>query len=280
MPRCRNCGVAITQSGGPGRPRIYCVDCRPRAAQSIPRICASRICACGQPAIFRSRYGRCIDCSAARKKDRERCRPPRDRSHRRQQKTCESCGGSFIGWPRARRCAECRNFAKPRVCTVPWALCAACMGHFIARHGSKACPCCRGTARWRNGNYHRTAVPFHLCTECGTQISARRHKCDRCRSETRSAARRRSKLRRKKRVTISEPYTLRAIAERDGHRCGICSLRVNLKLAVPHPQAATIDHIVPISRGGQDVRVNVQLAHFLCNSLKSDKGHGQLLLVG
>ena len=33
----------------------------------------------------------------------------------------------------------------------------------------------------------------------------------------------------------------------------------------------TIDHIKPISKGGTHTWDNVQLAHFHCNSIKSDK---------
>jgi 5-methylcytosine-specific restriction endonuclease McrA len=76
-------------------------------------------------------------------------------------------------------------------------------------------------------------------------------------------------------------YTLRAIAVRDRYRCGLCHRKVNLRLAVPHPKAPTIDHIVPLAEGGDDTRANVQLAHFICNSIKGHRGGGeQLLLVG
>jgi 5-methylcytosine-specific restriction endonuclease McrA len=33
---------------------------------------------------------------------------------------------------------------------------------------------------------------------------------------------------------------------------------------------ATIDHIIPLSRGGQDTIDNMQLAHDGCNQLKAD----------
>jgi 5-methylcytosine-specific restriction endonuclease McrA len=50
---------------------------------------------------------------------------------------------------------------------------------------------------------------------------------------------------------------------------------------VPHPKAPTIDHIVPLAAGGDDIKANVQLAHFLCNSVKSNQGgNEQLILVG
>jgi 5-methylcytosine-specific restriction endonuclease McrA len=61
------------------------------------------------------------------------------------------------------------------------------------------------------------------------------------------------------------------IAKRDGYVCGLCGRMVPMKLWVPDSDAPTIDHILPIARGGQDTLDNVQLAHFLCNSTKSDR---------
>ncbi|MFJ8871081.1 HNH endonuclease [Streptomyces sp. NPDC102473] len=71
-----------------------------------------------------------------------------------------------------------------------------------------------------------------------------------------------------KRGGASEPYTLVEIAERDEARCRLCGDLVLMSLKVPHAGAPTIDHIVPVSRGGNDTRANVQLAHFRCNSVK------------
>lgn len=50
--------------------------------------------------------------------------------------------------------------------------------------------------------------------------------------------------------------------------------------AVPHPKAPTIDHLLPVSAGGDDVRANVRLAHFICNSRRGSGGIVQLALVG
>jgi 5-methylcytosine-specific restriction endonuclease McrA len=37
---------------------------------------------------------------------------------------------------------------------------------------------------------------------------------------------------------------------------------------VPHPLAPTLDHIVPLARGGHHTRDNTQCAHFSCNTRK------------
>jgi 5-methylcytosine-specific restriction endonuclease McrA len=80
---------------------------------------------------------------------------------------------------------------------------------------------------------------------------------------------------------ISEPYTLAEIAARDGYRCGLCRRKVNMALKNPHPQAPTIDHVIPLSISRDDTRVNVQLAHRGCNVAKGVRAVGeQLALIG
>jgi 5-methylcytosine-specific restriction endonuclease McrA len=61
-----------------------------------------------------------------------------------------------------------------------------------------------------------------------------------------------------------------AIFERDGWKCGLCGDPVDSDLSYPHPQSASLDHIVPISRGGPHTYDNVQCAHLSCNRDKSD----------
>jgi 5-methylcytosine-specific restriction endonuclease McrA len=55
-----------------------------------------------------------------------------------------------------------------------------------------------------------------------------------------------------------------AITDRDQGVCGICWQ------CVPAPERS-LDHIIPLSRGGAHVPENIQLAHKRCNSLKGTK---------
>jgi 5-methylcytosine-specific restriction endonuclease McrA len=78
-----------------------------------------------------------------------------------------------------------------------------------------------------------------------------------------------------------EPIKPSEIYERDGWRCKLCHKKVNKRLKYPHPKSASLDHIVPMAEGGGHVKANVQLAHFICNSLKSAGGSAeQLRLIG
>ena len=53
--------------------------------------------------------------------------------------------------------------------------------------------------------------------------------------------------------------------------CGICGKPVDFSLRYPDPMSKTVDHIIPINRGGHPSDLsNLQLAHLNCNRLKSD----------
>ena len=76
------------------------------------------------------------------------------------------------------------------------------------------------------------------------------------------------------------PYTGNYIFERDGWICGICGRKINKRLKWPHPRSKSLDHIVPLSKGGNDAPGNVQAAHLRCNLGKRAKNIGQLRLFG
>ena len=86
-----------------------------------------------------------------------------------------------------------------------------------------------------------------------------------------------------KRVRPDKDGTHRAAYERNRKKifltqevCGICGKPVDKNLKFPHPLSPTIDHIIPIDRGGHPSAIeNLQLAHFACNRQKSDRLQGK-----
>ena len=51
--------------------------------------------------------------------------------------------------------------------------------------------------------------------------------------------------------------------------CAICGKPVDKTLKSPHPMSPTVDHIIPVTRGGHPSDLdNLQLAHRACNLAK------------
>ena len=64
------------------------------------------------------------------------------------------------------------------------------------------------------------------------------------------------------------PYSRRGVFERDNGQCQYCGVYV-------HKRAMTIDHVLPVSRGGGTNWTNCVLACQRCNHSKSDRTPGE-----
>ncbi|MFD6517310.1 HNH endonuclease [Rhodococcus sp. NPDC060176] len=67
-----------------------------------------------------------------------------------------------------------------------------------------------------------------------------------------------------------EDVDLQVVWQRDGGVCQLCDTAIDPEIEWPHRQSRTLDHIIPLSRGGEHSYANVQLAHHSCNSRKND----------
>lgn len=61
------------------------------------------------------------------------------------------------------------------------------------------------------------------------------------------------------------------VLDRDGWICQICKEPIDASDVYPHPRSPSLDHVVPISRGGGHTPDNCQAAHLGCNSRKKNK---------
>jgi endogenous inhibitor of DNA gyrase (YacG/DUF329 family) len=127
---------------------------------------------------------------------------------------------------------------------------------FIEGH----CPEC-GDRFVRN---ERAGAVGYCAKKCQVKAKARRHEAF-------------------KRGAGRKTLTFWTIAERDNFDCQLCGEPVLMDETAPHRLSPSLDHIVPLSRGGSHCEGNVQLTHFLCNSVKSDGSAvpigGQLSMV-
>lgn len=184
---------------------------------------------------------------------------------RRFEHTCEECGTTWVNASAASRhcspeCARASRFTKDVELwrPLPW----------WARHRVWVVQAPR--RRWYAGRCRRCDASF-------VSDQPENRYCSRPCGRADAKARRRA---RKKNAYVSDVYR-KKIFERDKWTCQLCHRKVNQRAVVPHPRAPVLDHIIPLNDDGTHEPANVQCAHFLCNSIKSDRGGGeQLLLIG
>lgn len=298
------CGQLIWGGKGVLPPGLaMCHACRRARRVSSVRVTIGPIECPGCSQMFRPResasgYRRRVcseECRATvRRRGRDAVHPP---ARRWVQQRCVVCCGEYRRtYADQRTCGRgCGALIHSRlmlkipllpVATV--GLCAECGGIATGKTCGPACE--RQRLRRQQLAYigqTPEAVDAKCCGRCGESLLAwgggsRRRFCGPCaqirkRESMRDTRRRR---RARERRALTEPYTLAEIAKRDKFRCGICHGRVAMTKTVPHLKAPTIDHLIPISEGGDDVKANVQLAHFWCNSIRGVGGTVQLALVG
>lgn len=80
-------------------------------------------------------------------------------------------------------------------------------------------------------------------------------------------------------ATTGEKFTSLQIFDRDEWTCYLCSKSVDAALAHPDPLSASLDHVVPLVRGGEHSAANCRLAHLTCNIHKGDKDADASLLA-
>lgn len=150
---------------------------------------------------------------------------------------------------------------------APRRACAHCGGQ-LSRNQSRFCS---ERCSWR---HHQNVASVRKCVVCGNQFDfyGTSNTCSEICS--RSLIRHHKQVRRALETNSARPREIffdREIFIRDKFICQICFKPVNPFVCHPVPEAATIDHRVPLSRGGLHTRANVQTAHSSCNLKKRTK---------
>jgi predicted nucleic acid-binding Zn ribbon protein len=141
-----------------------------------------------------------------------------------------------------------------------------------------------GKDYWFKQGKSKHIASSYRCKECGNMFTPeygdrRRVFCsDECRKTWKSrhknpVAVRAENSRRRAHLAGADVGQFRDvdIFERDHWTCAICGQPVDREPSFFYNLlAASLDHIVPLSRGGSHTTDNVRCVHFICNSLKSD----------
>lgn len=170
---------------------------------------------------------------------------------------CEECGSSFEFRPNgkpAKRCSdECRRAHSAKRARV-----ARASGAWIDRRPNRGPWSGAKTCRYCGDDFEARSPKSEVCY---AQKCQSRRNADRCRPFT-------AERRARKRDAVSERFDPRDVFARDGWICGLCGESVDPALTWPAPKSASLDHVVPLSRGGDHTLANTQLAHLTCNTAK------------
>lgn len=190
-----------------------------------------------------------------------------------EQPTCQ-CGSAIesVGRGRPRKyCLEClprKRALRARVTERPgvqrrWQRaprkpCAACGGSTgyratDTRGVSPVCLECRAKAQQRKSQLRSTEW---TCETCGISCSRPPTRGQRPRfcgkkCQQSAADRRRRALEAK---AFIEDVPRHSVFEADGYRCHLCGRKTDKTKSVPHLRAPTVDHLLPLSKGGKHER--------------------------
>lgn len=133
------------------------------------------------------------------------------------------------------------------------------------------------------------------CRDCADVVERSKQRCERCRVKAREitlarvratpgyqATKRKAKAWRRavERGCEAERFDPFEIFERDKWRCHLCGCKTLQSLrGTSQDRAPELDHIIPLSKGGQHTRANTACSCRKCNGAKGDRLLGQLRLV-
>jgi len=139
---------------------------------------------------------------------------------------------------------------------------------------------CSLSCRKQKKSTYQSSVYFYKCDDCEIHFTTSRHlsgmsakppvRCKACQLE-RTRVRDRKKTVARQGALSSPRISVEIIAKRDSYICHLCNQLVDMDIKRTDKLGATIDHVLPISKGGLDTMENVALAHWICNIRKGNK---------
>jgi 5-methylcytosine-specific restriction endonuclease McrA len=175
-----------------------------------------------------------------------------------------------------------KHIAKERVPPTSNVACERCGKEFSTKHKTqKYCSktCSDAMQELRKTLKRQEARPVLECAYCGNTFKAIcvrskycSPKCERKQHDTVH------KLRKRGCARIEQGITLKKLRTRDKDICHICGGKTNINdnsrnesgFFVAGNTYPTIDHVMPLAKGGNHTWDNVKLAHLKCNGAKSD----------
>ena len=120
------------------------------------------------------------------------------------------------------------------------------------------------------------AKPIVKCRVCGQWFYGKSKTSCICSDECRRKAEnhrytlKKDARRRKAQTKETKTITLQKLFKRDGGICWICGKPCDITAHYNANNYPSVDHLLPISKGGKDEWSNIKLAHRICNTLRGN----------
>lgn len=148
---------------------------------------------------------------------------------------------------------------------------------FCVRHYSRA---------WAVGDFTKPwELRYNTCSVCGVEYcplqvrsKGRTYCSEPCRQKSkrithpeRERDRRLNRQHAKRSAGLAETITRAQLRARDGDECYLCGEVIDFEIQWPNPQSPSMDHLVPLSKGGLHQIENTAMTHLKCNMRKGVK---------
>lgn len=210
------------------------------------------------------------------------------KSRKQPERTCPDCGLVTLQ-KGEHRCLACKQIASKNATVI----CETCGVHKRVYFNPSASParycsvtCAQTPLRtesWEyrkaerarmvaRGTYGTSALRVVTCPICGdvfeTRINVKKYCSPQCRDYQHGSHERRAARFGVHFENVSRPE----VFARDGYTCQLCGDPIDPRLTYPDPMSASLDHVVPLSKGGPHTFDNCQAAHLRCNLSKGARG--------
>jgi len=123
---------------------------------------------------------------------------------------------------------------------------------------------CVVCGKWRDGAIRNQ----RFCSAACNILDWKRRNPERVRELGREHIRRR---RARILETQVDKFTDKDVRMAHGDICYLCNEKINFRLKFPNPKSPSLDHVIPLSRGGTHTLDNAAMVHYVCNQKKGVK---------
>lgn len=273
--KCKFCGKEFNKKGN----KLYCSkECKEKQYKIIV---GEMVCKhCGKkfkPDNNAQKY--CSpECRNEKKREFDRIRHRLNRKKNSNIiKMCEHCGKEFKTHNEDQRFCSVSCVANyTQNAEKYYKTCKYCGKNFIGKMNSEYC------SEECKKEFFRKPKFYIKCEECGKIYLTNREDSKTCSTKcSKRRQRRRDRLIRDERLKQNKDsdwdITLSKLIKRDKNKCHICGGECDENdyiikdgVFIVGKTYPSIDHLIPISKGGTHTWDNVKLAHHYCNSVKND----------